>query len=359
MGEILGVGCSHGPHLSLTDETMANIYFTLNLHSQRTPGQWKDPANWPEALRQEWGNDNAVSAARRHREELLKGYKAAREAIDAFNPDFVLVFGDAQYENFREDVLPPFCIYGVEEYDMTVRRGGGGGENRPVNPYAGKEMERPPMQPTVRGSKEIATYLADQLVNQGVDIACSWKLHHTAGLAHAFKNTVDFLDWERKGWPYTFIPFHVSCYGEDLRVPTAESEVVTGRIMEGVRVRPPIAPPAWRCYDVGKALARAIEASPYRAVIIGSSSWSHASLTDMHGYMWGDVDSDHEHYEQLKANKFHLWRDIDDAQMRASGQHEMRNWICLAGAMEGKKADVISYAETYIFNSSKAVALFT
>jgi hypothetical protein len=44
--------------------------------------------------------------------------------------------------------------------------------------------------------------------------------------------------------------------------------------------------------------------------------------------------------------------------MRASGQHEMRNWICLAGAMEGRRAEILAYAETYIFNSCKCIALF-
>jgi hypothetical protein len=37
---------------------------------------------------------------------------------------------------------------------------------------------------------------------------------------------------------------------------------------------------------------------------------------------------------------------------------EMRNWICLAGAMEGREAQILAYAETHIFNSCKCVALF-
>jgi hypothetical protein len=36
----------------------------------------------------------------------------------------------------------------------------------------------------------------------------------------------------------------------------------------------------------------------------------------------------------------------------------MRNWISLAGAMEGRSATVLAYAETYIFNSPKCVAVF-
>jgi len=189
-------------------------------------------------------------------------------------------------------------------------------------------------------------------------MACSWKLHHMANLGHAFTGTLDYLDWDRQGFPYPVVPFHVSCYGEDLRVPTPEADDATGRIMEGVAIRPPVSPPPARCYDVGKAVADAIEASAYRAVVIGSSSWSHASLTDMHGYMWGDVDSDREHFEQLKAGQLRDWRELDPEQIRRSGQHEMRNWICLAGSVEGRTPEVLAYSESYVFNSSKCVALF-
>ncbi|HLY63954.1 MAG TPA: extradiol ring-cleavage dioxygenase [Chloroflexota bacterium] len=351
MAEILGIGCSHGPQMRLTDETMADVYFRHNLHNERTPAEWKDPSAWPAALRQEWGSDEGLEAARRHRAELLKGYRVARQAIDDFRPDVVVIFGDDQYENFREDVLPPFCIFAMDELELSMHSGSRG-------PAGSIVMERPPLQAMAKGSKHIGTFLADELVRQGVDVACSWKLHHHHGLAHAFHHTLDYLDWDRKGFPYTVVPFHVSCYGEDLRVPTPESEVVTGTLMEGVKVRPPVAPPPWRCYDVGKALGQVLTASQYRAIIIGSASWSHASLTDKHGYMWGDVDSDREHLEQLRRGEFHVWRDLDEDAIRRSGQHEMRNWICLAGAMEGRRAEVLAYAETYIFNSSKCVALF-
>src|SRR5207245_1550700 len=201
---------------------------------------------------------------------------SARAAIDAFKPDFILVFGDDQYENFKEDVLPPFCVYAQDEFDLTITRGAyRSGQN------VGTALDLPPLQPTVAGSKAIGTYLANELVRQGIDVACSWKLHHSTGLGHAFTRTVEYLDWDRQGFPYAIVPFHVSCYGQDLRVPIDESQTV-GRLMEGVAVRPPISPPPWRCYDVGRAVGSAIEASPYRAVIVGSSSWSHASLTDMH-----------------------------------------------------------------------------
>ena len=38
------------------------------------------------------------------------GCDRVRAAIDAFAPDALVVVGDDQYENFREDVIPPFTV---------------------------------------------------------------------------------------------------------------------------------------------------------------------------------------------------------------------------------------------------------
>lgn len=46
--------------------------------------------------------------------------------------------------------------------------------------------------------------------------------------------------------------------------------------------------------------------------------------------------------------------------MEDSSQHEVLNWIALAGAMTemGMKVEVIDYVESYIFDSAKCFALF-
>ena len=156
MGEILGIGCPHGPHLKLTDETMANCYFRVNLKNEKTPAFLKDPKNWPSELRAEWGDDEGLAAARRHREESLRGFRAARQALDAFHPDFVVIFGDDQYENFKEEVLPPFCVYALEEIDFGGKPKGG---LAPGGVSIGTFLERPPL-PKIKGNKRSATFLA-------------------------------------------------------------------------------------------------------------------------------------------------------------------------------------------------------
>ena len=42
-------------------------------------------------------------------------FRAVRKALDDFNPDLVLIWGDDQYENFREDIIPAFCVLGLDE----------------------------------------------------------------------------------------------------------------------------------------------------------------------------------------------------------------------------------------------------
>ena len=41
------------------------------------------------------------------------------------------------------------------------------------------------------------------------------------------------------------------------------------------------------------------------------------------------------------AGEFHRWRELDACEMQASGQHEMLNWVCLVGAMEGRRVEVV------------------
>ena len=108
MGDILGIGVTHYPGLIQPDQQMAGL-LDRTLNSDQVPEELKDPARWPEPMRKEWADP--VAAAKEHRKRLVGGFRKAREALDAFNPDFVLIWGDDQYENFREDGVPSFCVF--------------------------------------------------------------------------------------------------------------------------------------------------------------------------------------------------------------------------------------------------------
>ena len=55
-----------------------------------------------------------MSAANRCGERFGNDFRAIRKILDDFNPDLVLMWGDDQYENFREDIVPAFCLLGYE-----------------------------------------------------------------------------------------------------------------------------------------------------------------------------------------------------------------------------------------------------
>ncbi|MFD2356115.1 hypothetical protein ACFSTC_52885 [Nonomuraea ferruginea] len=82
------------------------------------PAEVKDPANWTDNARREWGDDGGATGAAEHREALIKGFEQVRAAIDDFNPDAVLIWGDDQYENFHEDLIPPYAVLAYPDLEL-------------------------------------------------------------------------------------------------------------------------------------------------------------------------------------------------------------------------------------------------
>ena len=114
MAEILALGISHYPPLTGHDNRMARILRRM-MQNPDLPANLRTPEGWPEAMRAEWGDDEGTASAARHRADLVGWMQQTRAALDAFDPDFVLIWGDDQYENFREDIIPPYCIIAYEQ----------------------------------------------------------------------------------------------------------------------------------------------------------------------------------------------------------------------------------------------------
>ena len=90
--------------------------------------------------------------------------------------------------------------------------------------------------------------------------------------------------------------------------------------------------------------------------LIASSGWSHAFLTEKNNFLWPDTPADRRMYEALKNCDWAAWRALTGAAVEDSGQQEILNWSCLAGAMSalGRKPQETGFLDTWIFNSSKA-----
>jgi hypothetical protein len=64
--------------------------------------------------------------------------------------------------------------------------------------------------------------------------------------------------------------------------------------------------------------------------------------------------------EELSAGHWTQWAELSPAAIEDAGQHEILNWVCLAGAMSVTRSqcEILDYVESYLFNSSKCFAVF-
>ncbi|MFN0072679.1 MAG: extradiol ring-cleavage dioxygenase [Chloroflexota bacterium] len=344
MAEILGIGMTHFP-LMLYQGDLAFI-LKNTLKQEAVPAEWKSPARWPEPMQQEWAD--LAHAAERHRARHIEGFRKVRAALDEFKPDVVLIWGDDQYENFRETVVPAFCVHAFDEQPSVPFHGG-------WDEVPNVWQESPDFSIPVQGHRDAAMYLIRELLAADFDVAYSYKAAYKHGLSHAHINTLVYLDYDRRGFNYPVIPFSVNCYGRGVIRHHGYAKYA----IFNDAVDPP-SPSPRRCFDIGGQTARIMRESPYRVALIASSSWSHAFLVDKHHWIYPDMDADRARMAELRSGHFDRWRDLTVAQIEESGQQEFLNWVCLAGAMTelGYKGDVLDWVETHVFNSNKAFALF-
>jgi len=350
MGEVLGIGLTHFPPLAWPDDAMDRA-LQFAFADPDVPDGVKQGEGWPVGMREEFDRDRLTVAAE-HRAALVDGCDRVRAALDDFAPDVVVIWGDDQYEMFREDVVPAFCVVASETLGFQPWKSATGAEVPNI-------WEEPPDQEfSVRGHTEFGRHLASSLLGDDVDVAYAYRTRDDRPFPHAVANTVLFLDYHRTGFPYAVVPMTVNCYGR----------LAIGRRGGMVRFTPdggvppfdPPSPSPRRCIDVGRAVARAALASDLRVALVASSSWSHGFLHDRGWRMYPDNDADRTFYESLTTGDHRPWHDATLEAIEASGQQEMLNWFCLVGAAEeaGLELKWSSYVETHIFNSNKCFAVF-
>lgn len=350
MAEILGMGLSHYPGPLVPVDKWPRA-LTRNVHLGRIPREvFEDKTKWPKEMRDEWGNDEGLSAAKAHSERLMAGFKRLRSELDAFDPDFILIYGDDQFENFRRQCVPAFCVYIFDEVNCRPY----GGASRPYETPENAWGVPADTLLKIKGHREGASALTQSLIEQGIDAAYAYETSSPVGLAHSFNNTVVFLDHDRLGFPWPIVPFHVNCYGAELQTTAAN---VFGQSMK--ELSPP-APTPKRCFEVGRATARFLAESPWRVCVIASSSWSHSHLTPKHDRLYPDLPADRARFAELQDGSFRKWDEMTPEEIGDAGQGEILNWICLAGAMTetGQEFEAVDFVETHVYNSSKCFGYF-
>jgi hypothetical protein len=88
---------------------------------------------------------------------------------------------------------------------------------------------------------------------------------------------------------------------------------------------------------------------------MASSGWSHAFLTAKNYFLFPDTPADRRLFDALRAGRYAEWRGTSASAIEDSGQQELLNWMCVAGALSelGRVPKEIGFLDSWIFNSSK------
>jgi hypothetical protein len=350
VGEVLGLGMTHFPPLGWPDELMDRA-LQFGFADPAVPEAVRQGEGWPAGMREEFDRPRQEAAAD-HRAAMVAGCERLRAELDAFAPDVVVIWGDDQYELFREDVVPAFCVVATETLAFAPWRRPDG------DPVPNVWDESPDTVFEVPGHVAFGRALAASLIRDDFDVAYAYETRADRPFPHAISNTVLFLDYARTGFPHPVVPMTVNCYGS-LAISRRGGMARIAADGETPALDPP-GPSPRRCLEIGRAVARASQASDLRVALIASSSWSHGFLHDAGWRIYPDNASDRRYYAALTSGDHTPWHEATLDGVVASGQQEMLNWFCLVGAVEeaGLSLEWSDYVETFVFNSNKCFAVY-
>ena len=249
-------------------------------------------------------------ALRARYERSQAGLAHLREEIGKTAPDIIVIIGDDQKEMLREDNLPAFLVYwGKEIYNRPTTK---------IEPWEWyTEARRRYYEPTPKAfpvATDLGEYLVGALMAENFDVSQSTRQpeHIGEGEGHAFAFPREIL-MPNKSVPV--VPVCINAY------------------------YPPNQPSAQRCYDFGKALARAVQSWPKnaRVAFIATGGLSHFCL---------DEDFDRNLLGALRNKNKSVIVATPPAKLK-SGSGEIRNWIALAGAMETLNLNWSDYVPCY------------
>jgi 3-O-methylgallate 3,4-dioxygenase len=327
---VLGLASSHSPIMSLRAEQWP-------VFAERDPRNPALIAPWSGGHRVDYDQllakaDPGIAATltadnfARQFECLQNGIKTLAESVDQLRPDVLVVVGDDQDELYFDDNHPALSIFWGDSMRMLPRYGRNNQGLEYLEGYGFEDGEHPV-------DSELGRYLIETLIDDDFDVA------HSRYLRDEYGGTIGPAGYVEKprvtpnrphgmGHAYTFFVTRIL---KGKQIPIVPVTLNT--------CYPPNQPTPKRCYALGQALRRAIEAWPAdkRVAVAGSGGLSHFVVDE-------EVD-----WMALNAMK-----DRDVAAIAAlprerlnSAASEIRNWIAAAGALEHLNMEVVAYVAGY------------
>lgn len=244
------------------------------------------------------------------RRNLQGAFARLRAEFERARPQALIVLANDHFTNLFFDRVPPFLV-GIGDYHAG-----------PVEDWMGLEKRRVP------GAPALGRHLVEFGTEQGFDLAFSDEIR----LDHGMMVGLEFLDPEG-------------------RVPAVP-------IVQNCSIDP--MPSPRRCWELGRFLRRAVEAydGVERVAILGQGGLSHwVGKARM-----GDINDEWDRrvltmLAEGKAEQIAGWS-RDEIEEAGNGAHEIRSWLTVAGAMDGRAAEVLAYEPVASFVTGMGVMRF-
>ena len=314
---VLGLGTSHTPMLNVGPEDWPRFEELdrkrAHLHKDGKPATFDELlAVAPPSLRTELVPERH---AKRHAEAMAALDRLHETLIDA-KLDVVIIVGDDQNEIYHDDHMPCVLVYRGETIANVPKRTLAPAPDwEKQADWRKRSMARYYEESETRHypvDARLANHLIAVLIDREFDVATANALPQGEGEGHAFGFVHQRL---MKGTTIPVVPVFLNTY------------------------YPPNQPSPRRCYRLGQAIREAIEGYPenLRVGVVASGGLSHFTI---------DEALDREVIRAIREKDAGALQSLSREQLM-SGSSEIRNWICVAGALEHLDLKWVQYAPGY------------
>jgi protocatechuate 4,5-dioxygenase beta chain len=245
---------------------------------------------------------------------LFDGYQPARDWMAEHRPDVAIVIYNDHANGVELDVVPTFAIGTAEAYRVADEGFG----RRPV--------------PDVVGHPELSLHLVEKLVDDGFDLTIFQELDVDHGCTVPLSI---YCPDPGDAWPCPVVPILVNV----LQYPQ---------------------PSAARCYDLGRAIGRALESfdPDTKVAILGTGGMSHQLAGARAGFI--NPTFDRRFLTDIETDPVSLTTLSREDYIREAGSEgiELIMWLIMRGALG---ENITRVHETYhvpASNTAAALALF-
>jgi 3-O-methylgallate 3,4-dioxygenase len=305
---VLGLGASHGPPVTMPSELWGMLMekdqkdkrMDYNALCQTAPANIHDEIT-PEKMKARY-------------DASQRALGTLQQKLEETRPDVLVVIGDDQKEQFQDENMPAFSVYRGGPMQFFKRKGPQTGMFAGLAYHEHSNATAPDAPRPCEAAPELADSLIRYLTNEDFDISTCSEFREDIGMGHAFH----------------FV----------YRTIMPECDIPMLPIMVNTMYGPNI-PTAKRCYALGEALRKGIEAwdSSKRVAVMASGGLSHVII---------DAELDHMVIDALIEKDADRLKGLPFERLnRAAGTSEIRNWIVAAGALDSLDMTVASYESAY------------